>query len=93
MHTCLTLLHSEMPKLWSFGHSECNRVKAGLVWFLKVKLRYEHFKSVYFLLPMALLHSKKSKLHRVLAILSEIGLRTTIAHAYLSVYEACIFIT
>ena len=24
----LTLLHSEWPKLHSFGHSECNRVKA-----------------------------------------------------------------
>ena len=24
---CLTLLHSEWPKLHSFGHSECNRVK------------------------------------------------------------------
>ena len=23
----LTLLHSERPKLHSFGHSECNRVK------------------------------------------------------------------
>ena len=23
----LTLLHSEWPKIWSFGHSECNRVK------------------------------------------------------------------
>ena len=22
----LTLLHSEWPKLWSFGHSECSRV-------------------------------------------------------------------
>ena len=23
----LTLLHSERPKLWRLGHSECNRVK------------------------------------------------------------------
>ena len=23
----LTLLHSERPKLWSFGRSDCNRVK------------------------------------------------------------------
>ena len=22
----ITLLHSEWPKLWSFGHSECNRI-------------------------------------------------------------------
>ena len=26
----LTLLHSELPKLWSFGHSECNRVNDKL---------------------------------------------------------------
>ena len=24
----LTLLHSEWPKLWSFGHFECNRVNS-----------------------------------------------------------------
>ena len=27
MTKTLTLLHSEWPKLWSFGHSECNRVE------------------------------------------------------------------
>ena len=36
------ILHSERPKLhrvtlWSFGHSECNRVKTTIIWSLEKK--------------------------------------------------------
>ena len=34
----LTLLHSEWPKLRSFGHSECNRVKSTPIWEIIVNV-------------------------------------------------------
>ena len=69
----LTLLHSEGPKLWSFGTIECNRVNGKMY----TKENFCDFLLVDVLLT--LLHSDGPKLYGVLALLGAIGAEERIA--------------